>query len=122
MNTIQLVIFDMDGLMFETGRLAYRAYLKSAEEHDFELIHDVYYYLTGKREAEIRQGMKELYGDVPVDQWRDSMNRYKEAILAEEKRVYKKPGLLDLLKGAEAAHLPNRISLLFFPRKNRHLF
>ena len=30
MNTIQLVIFDMDGLMFETGRLAYRAYLKSA--------------------------------------------------------------------------------------------
>ncbi|MGH1758682.1 HAD family hydrolase [Enterococcus gallinarum] len=98
MNTIQLVIFDMDGLMFETGRLAYRAYLKSAEEHDFELIHDVYYYLTGKREAEIRQGMKELYGDVPVDQWRDSMNRYKEAILAEEKRVYKKPGLLDLLK------------------------
>lgn len=89
MNTIQLVIFDMDGLMFETGRLAYRAYLKSAEEHDFELIHDVYYYLTGKREAEIRQGMKELYGDVPVDQWRDSMNRYKEAILAEEKRVYK---------------------------------
>ena len=34
--------------MFETGRLAYRAYLKSAEEHDFELIHDVYYYLTGK--------------------------------------------------------------------------
>ncbi|MCU7700150.1 hypothetical protein ODV97_08310 [Enterococcus gallinarum] len=89
MNTIQLVIFDMDGLMFETGRLAYCAYLKSAEEHDFELIHDVYYYLTGKREAEIRQGMKELYGDVPVDQWRDSMNRYKEAILAEEKESTK---------------------------------
>jgi len=27
MKKIKLVIFDMDGLMFETGRLAYRAYL-----------------------------------------------------------------------------------------------
>lgn len=80
------------------------------------MIHDVYYYLTGKREAEIRQGMKELYGDVPVDQWRDSMNRYKEAILAEEKESTK-ARFARFTKGAEAAHLPNRISLLFFPRK-----
>lgn len=31
MKKIKLVIFDMDGLMFETGRLAYRAYLSAAE-------------------------------------------------------------------------------------------
>ena len=60
--------------------------------------------------------MKELYGDVPVDQWRDSMNRYKEAILAEEKESTK-ARFARFTKGAEAAHLPNRISLLFFPRK-----
>ncbi|EAC9270551.1 HAD family phosphatase, partial [Listeria monocytogenes] len=29
MKKIKLVIFDMDGLMFETGSLAYRAYLRA---------------------------------------------------------------------------------------------
>ena len=56
MEKIKLVIFDMDGLMFETGRLAYRAYLSAAEEYDFEVCQDVYYYLTGKTEADIRRG------------------------------------------------------------------
>lgn len=88
----------MDGLMFDTGRLAYRAYLKSANKHNFELNHYVYYYLTGRTEVDIRKGMKELYGkEVPVDEWRDSMNKFKQEILAEEKRVYKKKGLLELL-------------------------
>ena len=41
MEKIKLVIFDMDGLMFETGRLAYRAYLSAGEEYDFEVCQDV---------------------------------------------------------------------------------
>ncbi|MFS0979288.1 HAD family hydrolase [Enterococcus casseliflavus] len=99
MKKIKLVIFDMDGLMFETGRLAYRAYLRAAEEYDFEVCQEVYYYLTGRTEADIRIGMQELYGNqVPTDQWREAMNRQKEVILAEEKRVFKKPGLLELLE------------------------
>lgn len=99
MKKIKLVIFDMDGLMFETGRLAYRAYLRAAEEYDFEVCQEVYYYLTGRTEADIRKGMQELYGStVPTNRWRAAMNRQKEVILAEEKRVFKKPGLLELLE------------------------
>ena len=99
MKKIKLVIFDMDGLMFETGRLAYRAYLRAAEEYDFEGCQEVYYYLTGRTEADIRIGMQKLYGNqVPTDRWREAMNRQKEVILAEEKRVFKKPGLLELLE------------------------
>lgn len=102
MDEIKLFIFDMDGLMFDTGRLAYRAYLKSAEKHDYEVTHNVYYYLTGRTEKDIRQGMEELYGaNVPYNEWRNSMNEFKNEILNREKHVYKKKGLVELLQFAK---------------------
>jgi len=102
MDKIKLFIFDMDGLMFDTGRLAYRAYLKSAKKHDYEVTHNVYYYLTGRTEKDIRQCMEELYGaDVPYNEWRDSINEFKDEILEHEKRVYKKTGLVELLQFAK---------------------
>lgn len=101
---IKLMIFDMDGLMFDTGRMAYRAYFQSAEKYDYEMNHNVYYYLTGRTEAAILQEMAILYGeDVPYDQWRHEMNLNKGRILAKEQRVYKKKGLEHLLQFAQAA-------------------
>ncbi len=59
MKKIKLVIFDdMDGLMFETGRLAYRALFKTAEEYDFEVCQEVYYYLTGRTEQIFVKGCR----------------------------------------------------------------
>ncbi|WP_286909478.1 HAD family hydrolase [Clostridium sp. UBA1652] len=99
MEKPELVIFDMDGLMFDTGQLAYRAYIEGAKNFDFTVNHSVYYYLTGRREPEIREGMKKLYGkDVPVSEWRDKIILNREKILSDEKRVYKKKGLLELLE------------------------
>lgn len=99
MEKPELIIFDMDGLMFDTGQLVYRAYLESAKYFDFTVNHSVYYYLTGCREPEIRKGMKELYGeDAPIDEWRNKIIFNREKILNDEKRVYKKKGLLELLE------------------------
>ncbi len=104
MKMIELLIFDMDGLMFETGRLAYRAYLRSAEKYDYEMNHQVYYHLTGRTEAAILKEMAVLYGDeVPYQQWRAEMNVNKGLIFAEEKRVFKKKGLESLLHYAKAS-------------------
>lgn len=103
MDNIKLFVLDMDGLMFDTGRLSYRGYLKAAKKHNYELIHNVYYYLTGRNEKHIREHMKVLYGrEVPTEEWRDSINRYKDKILEEEKRVYKKKGLIELLQYAKS--------------------
>lgn len=99
MDKIKLFIFDMDGLMFETGRLVYRAYLESAKEFDYEMVHGVYYYLAGRTESKILEGMRALYGqDQDVVAWRRAVNKYKEIVLQEEKRVYKKKGLVEILK------------------------
>lgn len=101
MKKIELFIFDMDGLLIETGRLAYRAYLKSAQKHDYELVKEVYYLLTGQTEAGIRKGMSILYGsEVPSDEWRDSTNQFKAEIVATEGRVYTKTGVAEILQFA----------------------
>lgn len=103
MDEIKLFIFDMDGLMFDTGRLAYgSAYLQSAKEYNYEMTHNVYYYLTGRTEAGIIEAMKELYGnDMDISLWRKAMNKYKNAKLEQTNRVYKKVGLVELLKFAK---------------------
>ncbi|QNN72468.1 HAD family phosphatase [Vagococcus carniphilus] len=95
---LKLVIFDMDGLMFDTGRLAYRVYTKTAKEFDFELNPNVYYHLTGRNEAGFRAALKDLYGhEQPTDTWRDFMTKTKKEIIYSERRVFKKKGLLELL-------------------------
>lgn len=98
MNKPKLVIFDMDGLIFDTGQMVYRSYLEAAKQFDFSMNHDVYYYLTGRKDLEVRRCMRILYGEgKDVNTWRDNIVRHRLRILAEEKRVYKKKGLLELL-------------------------
>lgn len=98
MKQIKLVICDMDGLMFETGRLAYRAYLASAEHFNYEMTQDVYYYLTGRTETGIVDAMKENYGvENDILAWRKEMVRNKTLIAQTEQSVGKKNGLVELI-------------------------
>lgn len=98
MKQIKLVICDMDGLMFETGRLAYRAYLASAEHFNYEMTQDVYYYLTGRTETGIVDAMKEIYGvENDILAWRKEMVRNKTLIAQTEQSVGKKKGLVELI-------------------------
>ncbi|MBM7710130.1 HAD family hydrolase [Enterococcus lemanii] len=106
MEKIKLLIFDMDGLMFETGRLAYRSYIESAKLHNYEVNPNVYYYLTGRTEPDIQRAMQEIYGeDAPVKKWRETTNAYRKKFLEEEQRVYKKKGLMELLDFAKEKRL-----------------
>ena len=96
---LKLVIFDMDGLMFETGRIAYSAYLKNAKKYDFEMIHDVYYALTGRTNASIIEGMKEMYGEEnDVIVWREAIVKERNYVTTHATTVGKKPGLVELIQ------------------------
>ncbi len=96
---IKLVIFDMDGLMFDTGRLSYKAYVEAAKKYNFTISPNVYYLLTGRRDKEIRDIMYLLYGsECNVQEWRDYINVARNSILKKEQRVYKKKGLLEILE------------------------
>lgn len=93
----KLVIFDMDGLMFETGRSAYNSYLMAAIKNDFEMNTDVYYYLTGRTNSGIIAEITKIYNTEEAVEWRKDMLKFKSEILDSTKRVYKKPGLIKLL-------------------------
>mgnify|MGYP000843913428 CR=1 FL=1 len=104
---IKCIIFDMDGLMLETGRLAYRAYIRSAEKYNYEFNYDVYNYLTGRTNEDIIEEMKSIYGDEnPILLWRQEMVENKHKIVCEEKRVYKKKGLVELLEYLQQKQIP----------------
>lgn len=103
---IELFIFDMDGLLFETGRLSYQAYLESGKIHDYEVTHALYYYLTGRTEADIRKSMQVLFGaELPTEAWRTTMNDEKEKIYAREQSVHKKKGVEEILDFAKTRGL-----------------
>lgn len=102
MRKLAAVILDMDGLMFDTGRLAYEAYLLSAKRYDYQMTPDVYYDLTGRTHPAILEKMKQLYGeDQPIEKWRKAMIEEKENLLQKQQRVYTKKGLLTLLDYAK---------------------
>lgn len=123
MKKIELLIFDMDGLIFDTGQLAYRAYIESAKRHNYEVTPNVYYYLTGRTEAGIREGMEEIYGsDAPYQEWRDSTNHFKKKILEQEQRVYKKEGVLELLKTAKESGIKIALASSSSRKTIKHYF
>ncbi len=98
MDDIQLVIFDMDGLMIETGRFLYQIYLESAQIWNFEMSYEVYEYLTGRNDEDIRKELITLYGEeAPTRSFRDTIIEIRNQRLKRRVKVGKKKGLLELL-------------------------
>ncbi|MFV0381511.1 MAG: HAD family hydrolase [Breznakia sp.] len=99
MKNLELVIFDMDGLMLDTGKFAYLSYVESAKKYNFEMVQDIYYHLTGRRDSEIIEGMRQLYGDEKdVVQWRKTMVKKRIEMIEKATSIGKKPGLEILLQ------------------------
>ncbi|RBP67319.1 HAD superfamily hydrolase (TIGR01509 family)/HAD superfamily hydrolase (TIGR01549 family) [Alkalibaculum bacchi] len=102
MKKIELFIFDMDGLMFDTERLVYGAYIKTAKEYDFEINSTVFSHVLGKTRPDIIKTLSTIYGpDAPIAEWRKAILECKEQLIEENKQVHKKPGLIEILELAK---------------------
>jgi beta-phosphoglucomutase len=101
MNHPALVIFDMDGLMFDTENISHETWIETSEKFGFPMdraITDRFIGTTGKNVMRI---MAEIYGlEVPLTEWRE----YQQALKAAKvdctisKESFKKRGLYSLLK------------------------
>jgi len=109
MREIKAVIFDMDGLAFDTERMGYKAYLRAAQKFGFQVNLRVHDALAGQNERQIRAELRRIYGigEEDVVAWRTYIAEQKAAILAEQGgRPHKKAGLLELLCYLDERSIP----------------
>ncbi|MEQ8154241.1 MAG: HAD family phosphatase [Clostridiaceae bacterium] len=97
MNNIELVIFDMDGLMFDTEVVSERAWYEAAKIHGYEVKRELFLSFIGMNVKSIGEKFKSVYGEeFPFE----DVNRYHKGrmdSLLEEEGLRNKKGLIELL-------------------------
>lgn len=100
MKQIKAVIFDMDGLMFDTEPVYYQANQNTADKLGMEYSFETYKQFIGSGDNEYRTKMKEIYSSYSsefMEHFFIESTRELEHILLHG-QVDKKPGLIKLLK------------------------
>ena len=106
---VEAVIFDMDGLMFDTERLARDAWRRAMAEHGYALGDDVYLTAVGRTvEGACRAFVDALGPDLPIADIEAAKARYLRAMLALGPPL--KPGLLALLDDLEELGLATAVA------------
>ena len=96
-KAIEAVIFDMDGLMVDTERLARVFWLRAFEEFDARLTERQYLRIVGRTAVDSTATLKEMLGtDFPVEECRARMRELYYADIAEN-GIPVKAGLLELV-------------------------
>lgn len=107
-DQIKAVIFDMDGLMFDTERLVYKIYLEAAQKFGFSFTPEIFYYLAGRSSESIIQVLQNMYGPTHnARSWREwVIARRVEKLTQIDYRVDIKPGLRDLISALQRHQIP----------------
>ncbi|MEM7134059.1 MAG: HAD family phosphatase [Chloroflexota bacterium] len=107
---IHAVIFDMDGLMLDTERIAQEAWQQAGQEWGFELPDEIYLQAVGRTAKDTGMIFRSAFGpDFPFD----AMYDRKQALLhqaIEEGNVPTKPGLFELLDFLEERQMPKAVA------------
>jgi HAD superfamily hydrolase (TIGR01509 family) len=100
-SAIWAVIFDMDGLMFDTESIYSDTSRRASTELGFPF-DDAFYraHFVGRRLVDSEATLREHFGDTfPLDAYRERSERYLRAALPDAAR---KPGLFELLGWLDA--------------------
>ena len=103
------IVFDMDGLLFDTETLYQEAALLAAAEGGHRATADIFFQLIGVPWARGRELLLGHFGDdFPVDDFVTVWVQHFEAIA--ETRLALKPGVVELLDLLDALRLPRAIA------------
>ena len=99
-------LFDMDGLMFDTERIAQEGWAQAAKQLGYPITEEVSRHIVGTNQAYSRAYFFELFGDkVDYDKARKVRTDYLNAYI-QKNGVPIKKGLLELLTFLKENHIP----------------
>ena len=97
MSRIEAVLFDMDGVIFDTERVYLEHWMQIFEKYGYEMKKEIYTSVMGTGRENVMRVFKEIYGDdLPIVQ----MYKEKDELLVqavEEGQVPMKPGAKEIL-------------------------
>ncbi len=103
------VIFDLDGLLFDTESLYQEAIMTAADELGHDITPAIFRTMIGRPWAQTRAFLLDRYGNsFPVDELLATWHRHFDVII--ETRLTVKPGVLELLEALDTLGLPRGIA------------
>ena len=96
------VIFDMDGLMFDTEQIAQYVWEQAAEQYGYQTPHNAFLGVIGKARPDVEVYTRQIFGDeFPFDRVYQRKQQLLLAHLANH-GVPLKPGIMELLDWLES--------------------
>ncbi len=104
------IIFDMDGLMLDTERLALKAWQLAGADFGFPISDDIFITMLGRNRRDSDCILVEIFGsDFPVDAVRKKRRTYVDGWIDEGKLAVKS-GLLELLGFLDEISMPKAVA------------
>ena len=110
MSECKAIIFDMDGLMIDTERMALKAWQLAGADFGFPISDDIFITMVGRNRHDSDCILVEIFGsDFPIDAVRKRRRTYVDGWIDEGKLAVKS-GLLELLGFLDEISMPKAVA------------